>query len=230
MPSFPGMMDEKNMKSLLISGGSFDYDFVVSHYKKHKDAYDRVIAIDYGERYAAMAGIPVDLLVGDFDTRGKDGLSEYEKRGIPILQSVPEKDDTDTEMAIRECLRTGSDFDILCATGGRLDHLLGNLHNLKLGLDAGLRARLLDPQNTVELLRGERRLCREELPYHYISFLPYAGTAHGVRLVGLKYELSGADLEPGYSLGVSNEFVPGKDGYVSVEDGILIMINAKDKG
>lgn len=214
------------MKTLIITGGRFDYEFVTVFYKTHH--YDRVIAVDNGEQYAKMAGIPIDLLVGDFDTRGSECLEEYRKAGVPIIQSIPEKDDTDTEMAIRECIRTRSDCDILCATGGRLDHLFGNIHNMKLMLDEGLRARMIDKYNFVELANKPFTLNVKEYPHKYISFVPFSGPVTGLTLRGFKYEVSDYSLLPGLSRCISNEFAR-ENAEVSFDSGELIVLNTRDK-
>ena len=48
----------------------------------------------------------------------------------------PEKDDTDTEYAIREAIRRGAmEIVVIGATGTRIDHVLGNISLLGIGLE-----------------------------------------------------------------------------------------------
>ena len=43
----------------------------------------------------------------------------------------PEKDETDTELALNRAMASGcGEIAVLGATGGRLDHMLGNIHLL----------------------------------------------------------------------------------------------------
>ena len=59
-------------------------------------------------------------------------LSYYRKMEHIIWEvHQPEKDDTDTELAIKRALAMNcSHITLLGATGGRLDHMIGNIHLL----------------------------------------------------------------------------------------------------
>ena len=57
----------------------------------------------------------------------------------------------------------------------------------------------------------------------YLSVFCAGGTAKGVTLSGLKYELEDAELTNTFPLGVSNEFV-GVPARVSVKDGALLVL------
>lgn len=213
------------MKTLIITGGSFDKAFAASFYGK--DKYDYVIAVDGGLEYCRESGIEPDMIVGDFDTYGTDGLEEYIKRGVKVRRFIPEKDDTDTEIAIHEAVERGSDIDILGAFGGRLDHTLANIHNLYFALESGIRARLVSADNIVFLENKPFELTREYFPLEYVSFVPFAGAVTGIKLKGFKYPLDGYTLKPGYSRCISNEFTDDT-AYVSMESGILIAVNSAD--
>ena len=213
------------MRTLIITGGRFDKEFAVSFLKNNK--YDFYIAVDYGVNYAEELSIVPDMIVGDFDTRGRRGLHEYEKKGCIVRQFLPEKDDTDTEIAIKETVLRQSDMDIICGTGGRIDHLLANIHNMKIALDAGLNARLIDSGNIVYLKNKDFVIERKELIGKYISFVPFDGEVRGLKLKGFKYPLNGYDLKPGASRCISNEMADNQ-GFVEFETGCLIVINSLD--
>lgn len=218
------------MRTLIITGGSFDYGFAVSFLSQNKNGYGYVIAVDNGLAYARRLGIRPDMIVGDMDTHGTADLDEYRRDGAKVIKLEPEKDDTDTERAVREAVKLGSDMDILCATGGRLDHLLASIHNLKIALDAGLGARLIDRNNIVFLKNKNFSVSREECGKKYISFVTFSGEVTGIKLKGFKYPLDGYTLKPGISRCISNELT---DGYGTVEfdggqDCCLIVINSSD--
>ena len=218
------------MRTLIITGGSFDYEFAVSFLSQNKKNYDYVIAVDDGLSYAEKLGIRPDLIVGDMDTHGTDDIEEYLKNGARVIKLEPEKDDTDTERAVREAIKLGGDMDILCATGGRLDHLLASIHNLKIALDAGLNARIIDRSNIVFLKNKPFTVSRSECGKKYISFVTFAGEVTGIKLKGFKYPLDGYTLKPGSSRCIINELL---DGYGTVEfdggqDCCLIVINSSD--
>ncbi|MGN0369667.1 MAG: thiamine diphosphokinase [Butyrivibrio sp.] len=213
------------MKILIITGGKFNEKFAVSFLEKNK--YDYIICVDNGITYAEKLGIVPDMLVGDFDTRGDKGLSEYEKKGVTVRRYIAEKDDTDTEIAIREAVIRGGATDILCGTGGRIDHLLANIHNLKIALDSGVEARIIDECNVIYLKKDDFIVNKSQYPHKYISFLPFCGTVKGLKLKGFKYSQDNYDLKPGTSRCISNEISDG-EAYVSFESGCLIVIHSSD--
>lgn len=216
------------MRTLIITGGSFDREFAASFLAKN--SYGYVIAVDNGLSYARELGVFPDMIVGDMDTHGKADIEEYRARGAQIIALEPEKDDTDTERAVREAVGIGSDIDILCATGGRIDHLLASIHNLKLALDAGLNARIIDRGNIIFLRNKSFSLRRAECPKKYISFVAFSGEVTGIILKGFKYPLDGYDLKPGISRCISNELTEdeGTVRFDEGEDRCLIVINSSD--
>ena len=187
------------MRTLIITGGSFDRAFAASFYKKN--IYDYVIAVDGGLDYCTESGIRPDMIVGDFDTHGNDDLDGYVREGITVRRFMPEKDDTDTEIAIHEAVKRGNETD----------------------------ARLVSADNIVFLENKPFEITREYFPLKYVSFVPFAGEVTGMKLKGFKYPLDGYTLKPGYSRCISNELTDDT-AYVSMDSGILIAINSADSG
>lgn len=88
------------MKVLIITGGNIDDDFAFSFLKNNR--YDEVIAVDGGLAFADRAGIKITQLVGDFDTIDGAVLEKYiHREDICVHQFVPEKDYTDTDIAVK---------------------------------------------------------------------------------------------------------------------------------
>ena len=120
---------------LIITGGKLDLAFAGSFLEN--ESVDCVISVDAGLEYTKSLGLVPQAVVGDFDTIKPAILEEY--KAIPeILWDVhkPEKDETDTELAVNTALKLGCNrIFILGATGGRLDHEWSNLHLLKQCLD-----------------------------------------------------------------------------------------------
>lgn len=213
------------MKTLIITGGRFHKSFATSFLAKNK--YDYVIAVDGGLVYCSELGIIPDMVVGDFDTYGTNGLKEYENGGVLVRRFIPEKDDTDTEIAMLEAAKRGNEIDVLCAYGGRMDHMLANIHNLYFALEKGIKARLVDEDNIIFLADESFTVTAGEMPYKYISFVPFAGDVTGIKLRGFKYPLDGYTLKPGYSRCISNELI-GDKATVEFDSGIMIVINSSD--
>lgn len=212
------------MKTLIISGGRFDEKFAVSFLARNK--YDYVIAVDNGGlSYASRLGIVPDLAIGDYDTTGV--YVPETDICTRTIRLIPEKDDTDTEAALNKAVELGHDIDIICATGGRIDHFLANIHNLKIALDAGINARIVDAGNIVCLKNSNFSMKRSDYPGKYVSFVPFDGPVTGLKLKGFKYPLDGYTLKPGISRCISNEFIDDT-GYVEFDGGCLIVINSSD--
>ncbi len=213
------------MTAILICGGTLSAAFLKEVYSRYSGA--KVFAVDGGLRVAEAAGIMPDYLVGDFDTAEASLVSKYEGRCITIRHK-PEKDATDTELAIDEALERGAETIVLLgATGTRMDHTLANVHMLYRILQQGKQAWIMDENNRMSLHDKPFMCKRTEMFGTYVSFLPFFGETTGVTLRGFKYPLSGKTLTAGISLGVSNE---AKEDVIEVsfEKGYLLMIEAKD--
>lgn len=195
--------------------------------------FDCVIVVDGALMVAGTLGLKPTAIVGDFDTVRPEVLARYRRdAGTHVLWDVhkPEKDETDTELAIATALKLGCrSLVILGATGGRLDHELSNIHLLKLCLDAGADAAIYDEQNRVSLLRGARTFRRDAVYGKYVSFIPLTEHVRGIRLTGFKYPLSGKDIAIGREAGlcVSNEIVD-ETAEIRFDEGILICVESKD--
>jgi thiamine pyrophosphokinase len=211
------------VKTLIISGGRFQKDFAVSFLEKNK--YDYVIAVDKGASYAEELNIKPDLVVGDLDSYVKEFSHFFD--GVDIEKFNPIKDDTDTAIAIKLAFRRGNDTDIICGTGGRLDHMLGNIHVLQMMALNGIKARIVDECNTLFLAAESFVIEREEFDRKYVSFVPFGGEVKGLKLKGFKYNLNGYDLKPGITRCISNELTEDR-ATVEFKSGILIVINSSD--
>ncbi|MBR1623536.1 MAG: thiamine diphosphokinase, partial [Pseudobutyrivibrio sp.] len=110
-----------------------------------------------------------------------------------------------------------------------LDHTLGNVSLLGMGLKHDRRIYLIDGQNKVQMIKAPTEITIEKASQHgkYISVFPYMQKASGVTMEGFKYPLTNVTLEGFSTLTVSNEIV---DEYatIKIEDGYLIVCEATD--
>ena len=114
------------------------------------------------------------MVVGDFDTVKPGGAGSITGRMEHIVWDThqPEKDETDTELALLKAQATGcTEVVVLGATGGRMDHMLGNIHLLFPCLQKGIEAYILDSQNRIYLIDKERTFKRREIlgKIHFLS-------------------------------------------------------------
>ena len=214
-------------RCLIITGGPIDLGFARSYLSG--EGFDRVIAVDRGLNAAWALGIVPDVTVGDFDSADPAALADFRRREHIVWEvHQPEKDDTDTELAIKRAAAMGAGYIVLLgATGGRLDHLLGNIHLLYPCLQRGVEACILDPGNKLYLIDGERRFKRREVWGTYISFLPLTEEVKGITLRGFKYPLTDKDIAIGTSLCISNELA-ADEAVITLQDGVLIVVESRD--
>ena len=221
--------------TVIVSGGmiqkDFALDFIRSLKKERKEKTLTMIAVDRGMDFFRETGLVPDLVDGDFDSISHEG-KKYLKSlsNTEIVQLVPEKDDTDTQSAMNLAIQKGAkNIMILGATGGRLDHFMGNLGLLSLGKQKGVNVALADAQNYICLIESGTVLKKNAQFGKYVSFFPVAGGVDGLTLKGFKYPLNGFSLKATDSgLTVSNE-IQDDQAEVTYEKGMLMMIMSKDR-
>ena len=194
---------------------------------------DLLIAADGGYAACLRAGFEPELLLGDFDSieGGEEGVLAESARCDRIVLPCA-KDDTDTLAALREGLARGyKSFAIHNALGGDMGHAMANVHCLEwlheqgtsgILYGAGQAAILVHPEDGQ--LGLKEAAPQIELPVKTrVSVFAFGGTATGVQLKGLRWELEDAQLAPQDSIGVSNE-VASDDPKVAVGEGALLII------
>lgn len=214
-------------RALIIAGGRMEPEFFRAYINAH--TFDFMAAVDFGLQFFYDAGIKPDLIAGDFDSAEKSLIRFFEGQdGIAWLRLNPEKDDTDTEAALRKTLKAGyKEIHILGGTGSRIDHMLGNIGLLGIGLEENAEILLVDSHNRIRMIRDEFSIARKEQYGTYISLLPVTPRVTGITLEGMKYPLTDFTLEQFYTLGVSNE-IADEWAAVRLRDGILLVVESKD--
>ncbi len=175
-------------KALLFVGGQ--YISTMEFYFRKLNETSFVSAADSGAEMLKSLGRHPDLLVGDMDS---------------VSQEPPEKDDTDTQIALQALEERGfSNVEIFGATGLRLDHFMGTLASIY-GLRHTLKATIIEENVEIGMVSREMTLFvnRGEI----WSLFPYGGQQTIVSLEGFKFPLTDASLDYGKPLGVSNETV-----------------------
>ena len=205
------------MKALIFAGGEFDglpEDVCL------KD-FSIILAADKGYHYAEKSGVLPHIFVGDLDSFNDESAIKSPE----IFRLTPEKDMTDTEKAVEIAISRGTkEILILGALGGRIDHTLGNIQLLKLGLERGVQVILADKNQYITLTDSTMKIPKKE--GCCLSLIPLSPCI-GVTITGVYYPLSCAPLPLGSSLGVSNEFTE-ETAHLSVTSGeVLVMVCKK---
>lgn len=215
------------MKTLIVTGGNVTKEFLSDTIDKKK--FDIIIAVDNGLKILNEMNVKPNHIVGDFDTVRKDILDFYVgDESIKIHKYNPIKDNTDTDIAIRLAVELKSDeIIIIGGIGTRLDHVLGNIQVLRYALDNGVKCKIIDENNEIELINKTKILNKNQINKKYISLIPLTEKVENINLKGFKYELENGMLTIGSSLGISNEIVE-EQAIIEFSNGILIMIFSKD--
>jgi thiamine pyrophosphokinase len=195
------------------------------------EAGARVVAADGGARHAAALGVGIDRWVGDGDSLGEAGIAELQAAGIPIERASPDKDESDTELAVLAALELGAtSLTLLGALGGpRVDHALANVGLLSMPALDGLDVQLLAADVRIRLLRAPRPNggpATIDLPGRagdVVTLLPIGADAEGVTTRGLAYALEDEALVHGRTRGLSN-VRDAADATVILRRGRLLVI------
>ncbi len=188
-----------------------------------------MIAVDRGLEMLYALNIVPNHVVGDFDSVSTSILQFYQKNPQIVFHKYnPEKDNTDTDIALKLAIELNSStITIMGALGKRMDHALANIHILKEALEIGIPCEILDSYNRIYLVKENTQLVKDKTYGKYISFLPLTTTVKGITLKGFQYPLNNASLSVGLSLGISNEIVEDM-ATIELKEGILIVIESRD--
>lgn len=217
------------MNTVLICGGEINDEFSLVCLKQIKP--DCIIGVDKGLEFCYRNHVIPDWILGDFDSISKEVIDWYrEQQEIPIRQYKPEKDDTDTRLGMELALKLGSDkIFLLGATGGRLDHYMGNLQSLLITARKEKEGWILDEQNAITV-RKAGKICihKEEQFGKYVSFFSMGDEVTGLSLTGFQYPLDGYTLKNSDGIAVSNQLLDDC-GIIEFETGYLMMVLSKDR-
>ena len=209
------------VKIVVVAGGDS------SLLPKNQDIY---LGVDGGCLKLLEQGLSLDIAVGDFDSVSEVDLRKIQAQAKQVVQSVPEKNDTDLELALKAVFEAYPEAAVTVygAFGGRLDHFLSNIF---LPTDPDLTPYM----EQIQLVDGQNRLiyrpagCHEIQPdpaMSYVGFMP-VGEGH-LEITGAKYPLHQENyfLKAMYG---SNEFLD-QPIQVSLDRGYLVIVYSKDRG
>lgn len=214
--------------AVIFTGGPPPADSVtsarMSRMSRSLEGYqpDLVVAADSGLALATATGWSPDVVIGDMDSVDPAALVAAETSGARIVRHPVDKDATDLELALDAVAAAGaSDVLVLGSTGGRLDHLLGGALVLASPRYSDMRIHGYLGGTRV-LPVHDRRSFRAEIGA-VVSLVAVNGPATGVTTTGLRWVLQDARLDPGSSLGMSNELLEDA-AEVHIDAGTLIVI------
>ena len=209
------------VKIVVVAGGDS------SLLPKNQDIY---LGVDGGCLKLLEQGLPLDIAVGDFDSISEVDFRKIQAQAKQVVQSVPEKNDTDLELALKTVFEDYPDAAVTVygAFGGRLDHFLSNIF---LPTDPDLapymeQIQLVDEQNRLVFRPAGSHEIQPDPTMTYVGFMP-VGEGR-LEITGAKYPLHQENyfLKAMYG---SNEFLD-QPIQVSLDRGYLVIVYSKDRG
>ncbi|WML39050.1 thiamine diphosphokinase [Neobacillus sp. OS1-2] len=188
------------------------------------------VGVDRGVFQLLKRSIKPEIAFGDFDSVSKEELRFIEGQVAEMKRYNPEKNETDMELALNWALeQKPSILRLFGATGGRLDHLLANVHLLLVPLKGKhpTNVYLIDRNNVVFLKEPGSYSIEKIKSKKYISFVPLTLDVSGITLTGFKFPLKNQHISLGSTLCISNELI-SEYGTFSFSEGILIVIRSHD--
>ena len=173
--------------------------------QSEKGSTDRpILAIDRGVNICHALKLPPVHLIGDGDSASSKAWTWAEECGTHVHAFPPEKDFTDTELALHIAAEYFARPLVILtgAFGGRLDHLMSTA---AVAAHADIPCVLADERETLFYLHaGESLTVTCDTPPRAISLLPFTEECAGVTTRGLYWELQDACITNCASLAISN--------------------------
>ncbi|MDE6796931.1 MAG: thiamine diphosphokinase [Ruminococcus sp.] len=201
------------MTAVIFAGGEIrNYDFI-------DVKADLLICADSGIIHAEKLGITPDIITGDFDSYNGE---------IPvcreIFRSVPEKDDTDTMLALKLALERGADnIRLYGATGGRFDHTFANVQALIYAHEHNCKMSIYDESNIITV-QGKGTERYEKYNDWYFSVFALTEKLYVKKMTGVKYPVEDYIFTQGFPLGVSNEITD--TAVITIEKGLALIVRS----
>ena len=182
-----------------------------------------IICADSGYNHALNLGLEPDIIIGDFDS-----YTGRLPENAEIYRTVPEKDDTDTLMAVKIAIERGyMQIYLYGAIGGsRFDHTFANIQTMIYAHEHG--ANLICIGNETICLQGAGEKMYLRNPEHgegYFSVFAITDTVRIKSLRGVKYPLESYDMKPSFPIGVSNE-ITDNQAFLEIEHGLALVIQS----
>ena len=216
-------MSKENV--IMVVGGETCDETIINTIKRNPGCY--IIGVDKGAEVIDRLSIDADMVIGDFDSADSFIRDKYEGKSNAIFLN-PIKDATDTHMAVLEAIKLKpNSITILGATGGRLDHMMGNFALLKICVDKGVSATIIDEHNKITMIDKQMKISKQEQYGKYVSLIPFSDVVTGVSLTGFAYGLSNATMIKADTIGISNE-IREEEGFISIKTGYLMVMETKD--
>lgn len=180
-----------------------------------------IIGVDYGAYLCAKQGLKMKLAIGDFDSCCNEEFQLIQNSCDQIIKLPCEKDDTDSEYAIKFAYSLGyQKLYLYGCLGGRVDHELANLYLL---MKRDYNLVLMNETNIISKLNVGIHHIKKK--HTYLSLIPLEACC--ISLKGMKYPLDHHLIREDQLLTISNEII-NEEGIVEIHQGKMLCIQASD--
>lgn len=188
---------------------------------------DLCIAVDAGYEYCRLLEITPDYILGDFDSiseKEAENVAEIAKQEEDKVIILPvEKDDTDMLAALKLGLSQGyQSFRIYGGMGGRIEHTIANIQCLLYLKEHDAVGYLMDGTGMILVAKDEEISFQDSMEGYMSLFC--LGDRATVSIENMKYLLREHEITNSFPIGISNEFILGEKGKVTVHKGAVVMI------
>lgn len=218
---------EQKRKCIVIGAG----DIAIGEIPDYNEETDTVIAVDGGLMYCGLLQLEPDVIIGDFDSVDEPTgeairliETEYPEK---VIRLKPEKDDTDMLVALKWGLAAGfRTFQIYGGLGGRLDHSLANIQCLLYLEHQGATGYLFEGDGMVLVAEANTEPVVKKFQPSMEGYLSLFSLEKEsvVSIENMKFPLSCHKVTNDYPIGISNEFLPGESGAITVHSGAVVLM------
>lgn len=181
-----------------------------------------IICADGGLKHIKKLGLKANVWIGDGDS-----LKEDEPLAEEVITFPPQKDNTDTDLAVEFALKNGyKEIIIIGGIGGRIDHEFSHFCLLRKILERGASGFLVDEKNIITM--RDRTFEIKDNGKKYVSFFPFGEDVIDFSVKGLKYECEGIALSSKEAKASSNSFKNGETATISFDKGCVLVIYSDD--
>jgi thiamine pyrophosphokinase len=187
-----------------------------------------VVAADSGADTAIKFTHLPTAVVGDLDSIGPETKKILEQKNCSFIVSPAEKDQTDTELAVRYAIEHGAQRITVLGgiEGDRIDHILANIFfTSKLPVPVSF----VNGPTTAWAEAGPKKVSIPGRVGDLLSLLPLTPQVSAVRTQNLQYALHGSDMSMYAALGISN-VLSAPDASVEFARGLLLFVHTASVG
>lgn len=205
------------MNVLIIAGGPLlSAEKILNKIGNYE--YDFILCADSGYDNASKLEMTPNLIIGDMDSIKADTTF------IKKIIAPSKKDESDLFLCVLEAVKLkAKNIDIICATGGRLDHTLANISILEFLGNQTINGRIFDEQNIINWLDSENSYKNTS---KYISIIPISKKIT-FSTTNLIYKTNFLTVKRSEIISISNECI-SEEFTISLHKGKALLIQSDD--